>query len=84
MLDVELDNRFVEEVNVYVEYTDSTVSIDREKQGQRCVAIERPQLTLDKVIDGMAKNGGYNKQNLRVKFSAKICTVLRSIGKALP
>jgi hypothetical protein len=51
---------------------------------QYCISIEFPQLTLDKVVDGMVKNGGYRHDpDLRIKYAAKVCAVLRLIGKAL-
>jgi serine/threonine protein kinase len=51
---------------------------------QYCISIECPQLTLDKVVDGMIKNGGYRHDpDLRRKYAAKVCAVLRLIGKAL-
>jgi len=84
MFDVELDSHFVEEVNVYVQHMEETANNSNEEAPrQSCVAIERPQLTLDKVVDGMSKNGGYDNRDLRLKFSSKICSVLRLIGKAL-
>jgi serine/threonine protein kinase len=84
MLCVELDNAFVEEVNVYVEYMEASNESPDGTPQQRCVSIERPQLTLDKVVAGMMKNGGYSSNRvLRLKYSAKVCSVLRLIGKAL-
>eukprot|EP00535_Pseudo-nitzschia_heimii_P011714 CAMPEP_0197194038 /NCGR_PEP_ID=MMETSP1423-20130617/28542_1 /TAXON_ID=476441 /ORGANISM="Pseudo-nitzschia heimii, Strain UNC1101" /LENGTH=1808 /DNA_ID=CAMNT_0042647399 /DNA_START=40 /DNA_END=5466 /DNA_ORIENTATION=+ len=90
MFDVDLNSMFVEEVNVYVEHMDEDDSADKDsarepQQQQRCVAIERPKLTLKEVVDRMAKNGGYNSGNpeKRLKYSAKICAVLRLIAKAL-
>lgn len=97
MFDFELDNRFLEEVNVYVEQPNdgnhhgNNNEQEEEEQPQRCVAIERPRLTLDKVVEGFSKNGGYydttagdkNSQELRLRYSSKICSVLRLIGKAL-
>lgn len=89
MFDVLLENHFVEEVTVYVEHKEddtanNSSNAEEVTQQQRCVAIERPRLTLDKVVEGMSKNGGYaDNQDLRRKYSAKICSVLRLIGKAL-
>lgn len=93
MFDVDLENIFVEEVNVYVEHLEdenaasgnnNTVE-EPQQQQQRCVAIERPRLTLNEVVQGMSKNGGYDTGNpdKRLKYSAKICSVLKLIGKAL-
>ena len=91
MFDVDLKSMFVEEVNVYVEHADDDDAVGSNSTGepqlqqQRCVAIERPKLTLKEVVDRMAKNGGYNSSNpeKRLKYSAKICAVLRLIAKAL-
>ena len=92
MFEVELESNFVEEVNVYVEHLEGDIASNKnpeemeqqQQHQQRCVATERPRLTLAKVVEGMSKNGGYdNNQELRLKYSAKICSVLRLIGKAL-
>jgi hypothetical protein len=84
LLSVELDDAFVEKVDVYVEYIDDPFNNSEEAAQQRCVAIERPQLSLDKVVAGMRQNGGYqNDLELRMKYSAKVCSVLRLVGKAL-
>lgn len=49
-----------------------------------CIAIECPQLTLDRVVDGMTKKGGYvYDTELRKKYAAKMCAVLRLIAKAI-
>jgi serine/threonine protein kinase len=51
---------------------------------QYCISIERAQLTLDEVVDGMVQKGRYRHDaNLQKKYAAKICYVLRSIAKAL-
>lgn len=77
LINVNLDNSFVEEVDVFVEYVEDAPQ-------HHCVSIERPQLTLDKVVSGMHQNGGYtNDIGKRQKYSAKVCSVLRLIGKAL-
>jgi hypothetical protein len=55
-----------------------------EGQQQYCIAIECPQVTLDRVVDGMAKNTGYQHDiELRKKYAAKMCAVLRLIAKAI-
>ncbi|KAG7368774.1 ankyrin repeat domain protein [Nitzschia inconspicua] len=84
LLSVELDDEFVEKVDVYVEYLESPLGSKEEFAERRCVAIERPQLTLDKVVSGMQRNGGYqNDFEMKMKYCAKVCSVLRLIGKAL-
>lgn len=51
---------------------------------QFCISIELPQVTLDRVVQGMVKKGGYqNDKILRKKYAAKMCAVLRLIAKAL-
>eukprot|EP00536_Pseudo-nitzschia_multiseries_P004535 jgi/Psemu1/323516/estExt_fgenesh1_pg.C_750028 len=91
MFEVELDNTFVEEVNVYVEHSEEEGAVggktpeEVQQQQQRCVAIERPRMTLDKVVNGMTQNGSYENdtQDVRLKYSAKLCSVLRLIAKAI-
>ena len=88
MFDLDLDNYFVEEVNVYVEHQhddENAKEEDVNQQQQLCVAIERPRLTLMEVVQGMEKSGGYDSNNTekRLKYSAKICSVLKLVGKAL-
>lgn len=57
---------------------------DDPQQQQFCVSVELPQMTLDKVVDGMKSNRNYRHDpNLRRKYAAKICAVLRLIGKSL-
>ncbi len=86
MFDISLESQFVEEVNVYVEHAeDENGGGEAEQQQQRCVAIERPRLTLKEVVEGMSNNGTYDSGNAdkRMKYSAKICSVLKLIGRAL-
>lgn len=84
MLSVELDDAFVEKVDIYVECINERFNNNDEPAQQRCVAIERPQLSLGKVVDGMRRSGGYhNDLELRMKYSAKVCSVLRLVGKAI-
>jgi serine/threonine protein kinase len=48
------------------------------------VSIERPEVTLKDVADSMVKKGGYwNEPELRSKYAAKVCSVLRLIAKSL-
>jgi serine/threonine protein kinase len=84
MIHVDLDNSFVEEVDVFVEYVEPPFGSSEDAPQHHCVSIERPQLTLDKVVNGMLENGGYTTDpHKRNKYSAKVCSVLRLIGKAL-
>jgi len=87
MFDLSLESQFVEEVNVYVEHAEEENGIgdDEKQQQQRCVAIERPRQTLKEIVQGMTENGTYDSGNSdkRMKYSAKICSVLKLIGKTL-
>jgi serine/threonine protein kinase len=92
MFDFFLESHFVEEVNVYVEHLedenvpgDSAKEEKEQQNQQRCVAIERPRLTLKEVVQGTSNNSGYETgdSEKRMKYSAKICSVLKLIGKAL-
>ncbi|KAL3920284.1 MAG: hypothetical protein SGILL_003339, partial [Bacillariaceae sp.] len=85
LLSFDLDPLFMEEVNVFVEYADEDPSSSDDQAVQkRCVSIEQPLLTLDKVVSGMKQKGGYqDNMRLRMKYAAKLCGVLRSVGKSL-
>ena len=51
---------------------------------QYCVAVERPSLTLDRVVAGMLKNEACRgNSELRQRYNAKIFSVLRLIAQAL-
>lgn len=83
-MSVELDDLFVEKVDVYVERVEEPLQTNEQPAHKLCVAIVRPQMTLDKVVESMQRNGGYkNDFGMRMKYSAKVCSVLRLIGKAL-
>ena len=58
---------------------------EQEAAQQYCISIERPRsITLDRVVEGMLKKGGYRHDpDLRRKYAAKVCAVLRLIGKGL-
>ena len=78
LLSFDLDPLLVQQVDVFVE------SMDNQSVQKRCVSIEQPLLTLDKVVSGMKQNGGYqDNTKLKMKYAAKVCGVLRLIGKAL-
>lgn len=48
------------------------------------ISTERPEVTLKDVAASMIKKGGYwNEPELRTKYAAKICSVLKIIAKSL-
>eukprot|EP00980_Cylindrotheca_fusiformis_P008855 scaffold1888_cov120-Cylindrotheca_fusiformis.AAC.25 len=48
------------------------------------MSIERPEVTLRDVADSMVRKGGYwNEPELRSKYAAKVCSVLRIVAKSL-
>lgn len=61
------------------------IEIIRESsRSQYCLAIECPQSTLNRVVDGMMKKPGYyTDTDFRKKYASKMCAVLRLIAKAL-
>lgn len=80
----QLDSLYTEEVLAFGDGGDEGDGQNDDIQQQYCVSIECPQLTLDRVVDGMVSKGGYqNDQQLRKKYAAKMCAVLRLIAKAL-
>jgi ankyrin repeat protein len=80
--DFQLDTVFVEEVLTFGANEDGSSPEDAPQQ--YCMSIERPQLALDRVVDGMVKNGGYRHDpGLQKNYAAKICAVLRLIAKSL-
>lgn len=53
-------------------------------QQKYCISIERPSLTLDRVMEGMSRNDGYRQDlDLRKRYAGKVCAVLRMIAKSL-
>lgn len=77
--DVSLDTQYVEEVTMLADDVQLSAG-----PRQFCVATECPQVTLDRVVDGMANKGGYRYDTeLRKKYAAKMCAVLRMIAKAI-
>lgn len=51
---------------------------------QFCVAIERPNLTLDKVVSSMSSNRDYQLDSeMRGRYLKKVCAVLRTVAKAI-
>ena len=77
----EIDSLYTEEVSTFG-IGDGLQSQD---SGQEyCISIEYPQLSLDRVVDGMVQKGRYlHDVTLQKKYAAKISYVLRSIAKAL-
>ena len=85
----DLDIHHVEEVLTFA-VNESSDGQPLEEQGsnptarQFCISIERPSLTLDRVVDGMLRNEGYRRDpELRKRYAGKIFTVLRLIAKSL-
>ena len=79
-----MDPVYVEDVQIVGDSLKEEKQQDGQVQKQYCVMIEAPQLTLDTVVDGMVRKGGYGGDvELHRKFAAKICAVLRLIAKAL-
>lgn len=71
---IPLDPGHVEEISI----------VGDNEGGQYYLSIECPQLTLDRVVDGMTKKTGYQYDTeLRKKYAAKMCAVLRLIAKAI-
>eukprot|EP00934_Nitzschia_sp_Nitz4_P008489 Nitzschia sp. Nitz4//scaffold15_size197535//72790//78495//NITZ4_001576-RA/size197535-augustus-gene-0.120-mRNA-1//1//CDS//3329537709//8479//frame0 len=78
--DFQLDPLFIEDVQIFAD--DSLGETD--VQEQYCISIEQSQATLNLVVEGMVKKGGYSSDpKLRKKYAAKVCAVLRLIAKAL-
>jgi serine/threonine protein kinase len=79
---LELDFDCVEQVSCFV--VGEHDSYDSGGCQQYCVAIEKPTLTLDRVVAGMLKNEACRgNSELRKRYIAKIFSVLRSVAKAL-
>ncbi len=77
--DIVLDPMYYEEIAFF-----GDDSKEDESQQQFCIAIECPQVTLNRVVDGMSKKGGYQfDTELRRKYAAKMCAVLRLVAKAI-
>lgn len=75
---------YIEEVQVFGDLPNEEKTDDSHVEQQYCISIEAPQLTLDRVVDGMVRKGGYSgNEELQRKFAAKMCAVLRLIAKAL-
>jgi len=51
---------------------------------QFCVSVERPSLTLDRVVDGMRRNEEYRKnEDMRTRYLSKAAMVLRLVAKSV-
>ena len=82
--DVQLDHTHVEEVLIFAVNDHDTDNSEGGDPQQYCISIERPSLTLDRVVAGMLKNDGYKRDpDLRKRYSGKVCAVLRMVAKSL-
>jgi serine/threonine protein kinase len=80
---VHLDPSLTEEIHVFSinDYRGQALGANQQKY---CISIERPSLTLDRVVDGMLRNDGYRQDpDLRRRYAGKVCTVLRMVAKSL-
>jgi hypothetical protein len=83
LLEHNLDFHFVEEISDFSVFEIST-QISESSPQQYCLAIEKPNLTLDRVVDGMQKKEEYRfNEEMRNRYISKICMVLRLIAKAV-
>lgn len=77
--DILLDPVYVEEIQLLGDIAEAG-----EIHQHLCIAIECPQISLERVVDAMVKKGGYQHDvDLRKKYAAKMCAVLRLIAKAI-
>jgi hypothetical protein len=82
--DIQLDPTHVEEVLIFAVNDHDTGNAEAGAPQQYCISIERPSLTLDRVVAGMLKNDGYKRDpDLRKRYSGKVCAVLRMVAKSL-
>ena len=82
--DIELDPAYFEEVLTFRADKQGESPETTSRSQQHCISIERPQLTMSKVVLGMIEKGSYRQNpDLRRKYTAKVCAVLRLIGKSL-
>ena len=83
LLDHNFDFHFVEEITDFsvLQFSSHLASSSPK---QYCLAIEKPNLTLDRVVDGMQKKEDYcYNEDMRNRYMNKICSVLRLIAKAV-
>lgn len=75
---------FVEESFEFAVHEDGGNEPHDDVPNQFCVAIERPSLTLDKVVDGMQRNEEYRyNAEMRSRYLSKVCMVLRLVAKSI-
>jgi serine/threonine protein kinase len=81
MRSCELDGEKVERVLTFSVHEAALRHKDRQ---QYWVSIEKPEVNLQDVAESMTKKGGYwNEPELRRKYAAKVCSVLRLLAKSL-
>ena len=80
--EVTLDSMLFEELALYsVGENGSEIG---EGPKQFCISIERPQLTLGSVVQGMLGNHDcQTNEEIRTRYATKVFSVLRIVGKAL-
>ena len=82
--DFELDPAYFEEILTFRADNQGESLAATSRSQQHCISIERPQLTMAKVVHGMIEKGSYRQNpDLRRKYTAKVCAVLKMIGKSL-
>jgi hypothetical protein len=82
-----LDTTYVEEVLAFAvnEFSGQPPETEGASSAQQfCISIERPSLTLDRVVAGMLRNDAYRRDpELRTRYAGKIFAVLRMIAKSI-
>ena len=80
--EVILDSMLFEEMALYSVGENGTEAGEGPKQF--CISIERPQLTLGSVVQGMLGNDDcQTNEEIRRRYATKVFSVLRIVGKAL-
>ena len=83
VLEHHLDFEFVEEIAEFAVHESAAQATEGAPQ-QFCLAIQRPNLTLDRVVEGMQKKEEYRyNEDMRNRYMNKICMVLRLVAKAI-
>lgn len=82
--DYSFDHSYVEEMFMFGVHESVDDDASDSAPQQFCVAIEVPNLTLDRVVEGMMKSGEYHRNpDMRTRYFSKVCVVLRLIAKSL-